>query len=280
VDARGAWGSFFANNPIAGAIASSMLVAVGGSLAKSIGSGAGRLAAVVAGSAEGAGAAALASGGGVMTGGGALATGGQAAGVGTALAGTATAAESAEGALLTATSAVGPFVVALAGAAAQLGILASIGEDRDTMGEKWRQEHDDLIQGEKQFTVEGRRKKRETQEQADVGSLIGFGLDRSEKNKHFGAQGFEEMIKAYNPALYERSKDSDVLKGVLKALETGRVGPELGKEIGDRVAQAIKENPPVTVQPDPDHPVRVVTKHKGRAGSWQDIFTGRGHHGG
>ena len=277
VDVRGAWGRFFADNPITGAIASSILVAVGGSLAKGIGSGAGKLAGLISGGAEGGGAA-MAAGEGAA--GGAAAAGGEAAVVGEALVGTAEAAEAAEGALLTATGALNPFVIALAGAAAQLGALATIGENRDAMGEKWRQEHDDIIEAEKANTPYARRFRREKQERADVGSLVEFGVTRSETNKNFGAHGFEEMIKAYNPALYERSKDSDVLKGVLKALETGKVGPELGKEIGDRVAQAIKENPPVTVQADPDHPVKVVKAQKPGRGSWQDYINGRGHHGG
>src|SRR5204862_3250225 len=105
------------------------------------------------------------------------------------------------------------------------------------------------------------------------------GLTRSDVNKRLGAQGFEDMVKAYNPALYERSKDSDLLKSVVKALETGKVTPELGAEIGEKVAQAIKENPPVTIQPDPDHPVKVVKTQKPKRGSWQELVNGKGKHG-
>ena len=136
-------------------------------------------------------------------------------------------------------------------------------------------------EGEEAWTPTAIRARREKRERQDVDELIQFGLSRSERNKDYGARGFEDMVKAYNPGLYERSKDSDLLKAVVKALETGRITPDLGREIGDKVAQAIKENPPVTVQPDADHPVKVVRGQKGQARpKWESLFNGRGRHGG
>lgn len=278
--AQEAWGHFFAENPITGLIAGNMLGAIGLTLARKLGLQAGRLAGWVGGGAG----EALAAGGHAAGGLGAATAGAGGHGAllaGEALVGTAEAAEAAEGALLTASNAFNPFLLALAGAAAQLGALATVGEDRDKMGEAWRQEHGDIIEGEEAWTPTAIRARREKRERQDVDELIQFGLTRSDRNKDYGAKGFEDMVRAYNPGLYERSKDSDLLKAVVKALETGKVTPELGKEIGDKVAQAIKENPPVSVQPDADHPVKVVRGSKGQARpKWESLFNGRGRHGG
>ncbi len=264
LDAQTAWGQAFSGHPVESIIGANLASSVAMSVAKQVGS-----------ALSGAG-----GGGSVAT---ATGTGTAAAG---ALAGTAEAAELAEGALLTAGSALTPFAVALAGATLQLSALADVGQDRDQMGADWRREHAGLIEGEEDFTPTGIRRRREERERKDVTDLVGFAKSRTEQNKELGASGFEDMVKAYDPQLYDRSKSDATLSAILKALETGSLdGTALAPEIGKAVAEAIKENPPVQVVSDDDHPTKQVNavNGKGMSRSTAALFGGqakRGHHGG
>lgn len=302
LDAQDAWGRYFQDSPVASALAGNLLGATASSLLKFGGAraagGGGAASAVAKALSSGAGSSALdaeiaalpglagrgwagtfsniakyqgafanAGARGAMSGAEMnLISGIENAAIPTAVKGVEAldaAALAAEGALVGTVPTLAIFGGALAGATVQLGTLATIGEDRDAMGKKWREEHDDVIEAEKEQTPYAIRKRREKRQEDDTAAILGYGRDRSDINKRFGQEGFEESVKAYDPALFEREQSNPQLQAIVKALSTGKTDG-LPEAVGKAVGDVLRQNPvgSVEVQNNSDHPVSVVKKAK------------------